>query len=75
MALKFSQSIVVTDETMEDAFPHVVRDLADNLLKVARPDWNTVVISIEHSSLRADIWQVQLRCEGGRRNCQARGGR
>lgn len=77
MALKFGAQTVVSFEAMDDVLPLVLSELARNLLREARPDWDTLSITVDRDSgpfRRDKAWLVRLHCYGGRRNCQVRGG-
>lgn len=80
MALKFGAQQIVSDEAMEAAFPFVVQELAVSLLNEARPDWDTVVITVERNDMFRKksgmnrAWAVRLQAQGGTRDCIVRGG-
>lgn len=76
MALKYGNQRAVSYEAMEQVFPMVLDDMARRMLRDLRPDWDTFVVTIDRDSgmFRDDLWLVRLRCQGGRRDCQVRGG-
>lgn len=72
MTLKFTAQTAASVKVMEDAFPTVLKVLGTQLLEECRPDWETVVITIE-AEPQFNAWKVRLTCRGGTRDCEARG--
>ena len=74
MALRFGVQTAISPEVIEDYFPVALSDMARKLLREARPDWDTVRITVEPGTLHRALWVVRLQCDGGTRDCIIRGG-
>ena len=76
MALNFAKEIVVTKEAMEDCAAIAIGDLVRQLVRVSRPDWETVRIKVAKNDdpMIPNSFRIRLLAEGGTRNCIVRGG-
>ncbi len=76
MALQFHVQELVTSDAIDTIAPMVLAEMMKKLLAEARPDWETVKLTIEPPpvNLYGKAWLVRLEAEGGTHDCIVRGG-